>query len=179
MKARDIMTPSPAVVTPSDEVCKAADIMKYEEVGCVPVISDIVTQRLVGVITDRDITVRCTARRHGVGCQVQEHMTPVPLQTVSPDTDVGHVIAKMLCAHVRRVPVVDLDGTLMGIVSESDILTKLPERLALPLHRMRAAFRPPIARIHLIAGNASTTPERLLMPHNVDDAPSCCLTATR
>ena len=152
MKVRDIMTAMPSVVTPSAKVFEAAEIMKYEEVGCIPVVGDVVSRRLVGLITDRDISVRCTARRHGVGCDVGGHMTPVPLQTVLPDADVALVVSKMEAAHVRRIPVVDSDGVLLGIVSEADLAAKLPEQQALPMHRhFLSAFRPPIARVHVDA----------------------------
>ena len=152
MKARDIMTPMPAVVTPAAKLFEAAEIMKYEEVGCIPVVSDVVSRRLVGIITDRDISIRCTARRHGVGCAVGEHMTPLPLQTVTADAEVSQIVAMMEAAHVRRVPVVDASGSLIGIVSEADLVAKLPEQEALPLHRhFLSAFRPPIARVQLNA----------------------------
>jgi CBS domain-containing protein len=150
MKARDIMTPMPAAVTPADKVWEAAEIMKYAEVGGVPVVSDLVTPRLVGLITDRDITVRCAARRHGAGCEVRDHMTPVPLQTVTPEADVAEIVAKMVRAQVRRIPVVDRDGLLVGIVAEADLAVKLPEREALPVRRgLKAAFRPPLARLRV------------------------------
>ncbi len=150
MKARDTMTPMPAVVTPAAKLFEAAEIMKYEEVGCIPVVSDIVSRRLVGIITDRDISIRCTARRHGVGCEVGQHMTPLPLQTVTADAEVSQIVAKMEAAHVRRVPVVDGSGSLIGIVSEADLVAKLPEQEALPMHRhFLSAFRPPIARVQL------------------------------
>jgi CBS domain-containing protein len=148
MNASDIMTAMPAVVTPAAKLFEAAEIMKYEEVGCIPVVSDTVSRRLVGVITDRDISVRCTARRHSVGCEVGEHMTPLPLQTVTPDAEVSQIVAKMEAAHVRRVPVVDASGSIIGIVSEADLAAKLPEQFALPMHRhFLTAFRPPIARV--------------------------------
>ncbi|MGH7696447.1 MAG: CBS domain-containing protein [Gemmatimonadaceae bacterium] len=150
MKARDIMTSMPVAITPSTKVYEAAEVMKYEEVGCIPVVRDIVSRRLVGIITDRDISVRCTARRHGVGCEVGSHMTPVPLQTVLPDAEVAQVVAKMEAAHVRRIPVVDADGSLLGIVSEADLAAKLPAQQALPMHRhFLSAFRPPLARVHV------------------------------
>lgn len=150
MNAREIMTATPAVVTPAAKVFEAAEIMKYEEVGCIPVVSDIVSRRLVGVITDRDISVRCTARRHGVGCEVGQHMTPLPLQTVTPDAEISEVVAKMEAARVRRVPVVDASGSVIGIVSEADLVAKLPEQEALPLHRhFLSEFRPPIARVQV------------------------------
>jgi CBS domain-containing protein len=153
MKARDVMTRMPAVLTPRDQIWKAAEIMKYEKVGCVPIVSDIISLRLVGVITDRDISVRCTARRHESGCELRAHMTPVPLQTVTPDAEVSEIVAKMEAAHVRRIPVVDRDGMLVGIVSEADLVTKLPERETLLMYReLRTAFRPPLARVQLLCG---------------------------
>ena len=54
MKARDIMTPKPFVVIPTDDVCKAAELMRYENIGGVPVVSDPARPALVGLITDRD-----------------------------------------------------------------------------------------------------------------------------
>ncbi len=67
-----------------------------------------------------------------------------------PDADVAQVVAKMEAAHVRRIPVVDAEGSLVGIVSEADLVAKLPEQLALPMHRhFLSAFPPPIARVRL------------------------------
>ena len=146
MKARDIMTARPLAVITTDPVWKAAEIMRYEDIGGVPVISDKVTKKLVGLITDRDITVRCMARRHGMGCLVLAHMTPQPLQTVHPDGDVSEVVEKMEASQVRRIPVVDDLGTLVGIVAERDLATKLDEAEALPLRkRIKAASRSAVA----------------------------------
>jgi len=148
MNARELMTPMPALVTPSDKIFRAAEIMKYEDVGCVPVIGDILNRRLVGLLTDRDISVRCTARRHGTECLVRDHMTPLPLHTVGPEATIDEIVSKMENAHVRRLPVVDSDGSLIGIVSEADLITKLPERESLFLHKaIRKAFRPPVTRM--------------------------------
>lgn len=146
MKARDIMTAKPLAVVPMDPVWKAAEIMKYEDIGGVPVVSDKVTGRLVGLITDRDITVRCMARRHGSGCLVLAHMTPQPLHTVRPDADIGDVVRKMEAAEVRRVPVVDETGALVGIVAERDLAMKLDASEALPLRkRIKAASHRAVA----------------------------------
>lgn len=148
MKARDIMTRDPLAVTAADKVWKAAEIMKYEEIGGVPVVSDLETPHLVGLITDRDITVRCAARRHGAGCAVREHMTPTPLHTVLPDADVSEIVAKMELAQVRRIPVVDEHGLLIGIVAEADLAAKLPVRDALAARRrLKAAVPLPLARV--------------------------------
>lgn len=148
MKAREIMTAKPLAVVPMDPVWKAAEIMKYEDIGGVPVISDKATGRLVGLITDRDITVRCISRRHGPGCLVLVHMTPQPLQTVHPDSDVSEVVAKMEAAEVRRIPVVDDSSILVGIVAERDLAMKLAPSEALPLRkRIKAASRRAMATV--------------------------------
>jgi CBS domain-containing protein len=144
MKARDIMTPRPFVVLPSDEIWKAAEIMKYEDVGGVPVVADVKTQRLCGLITDRDMTIRCVARRHGGRCTVGEHMTPLPLQTVLPDAAVEEIVEKMEAAQVRRIPVVDAAGCLLGIVAEADLATKLAPAEALPARKRVKRSSPPV-----------------------------------
>lgn len=148
MKARDIMTAKPLSVVPTDPVWKAAEIMRYEDIGGVPVVSDKVTSRLVGLITDRDIAVRCNARRHGPGCLVLVHMTPQPLHTVHPDSDVNEVVGKMEAAEVRRIPVVDDRGNLVGIVAERDLAMKLEPSEALPLRkRIKAAAHRAVATV--------------------------------
>lgn len=148
MKARDIMTPRPFVVLPTDEICKAAEIMKYQDVGGVPVVEDSQTQRLVGIITDRDLTIRCIARRHGAHCTVGEHMTPAPLETVLPDADTAEIVQKMERAQIRRVPVVNERGELLGIVAEVDLAMKLAPAEALPARkRVKTATPPTVAKL--------------------------------
>lgn len=150
MRARDIMTAKPLAVVPTDPVWKAAEIMRYEDIGGVPVVSDKATGKLVGLITDRDITVRCMARRHGPICLVLAHMTPQPLCTVHPDSDVREIVEKMEAAEVRRIPVVDDRGVLLGIVAERDLAMKLDASEALPLRkRIKAASRPALATVEV------------------------------
>lgn len=93
-------------------------------------------QHLVGVITDRDITIRCVARHHEPGCSVHDHMTAHSLQSVHPEDPEEAVIAKMESAQVRRLPVIDDDRRLLGIVAQADIATKLGPRRPLEVVRM-------------------------------------------
>ncbi|MEW5915167.1 MAG: CBS domain-containing protein [Gemmatimonadota bacterium] len=144
MKARDIMTPRPFAVLATDDVWKAAEIMKYEDVGGVPVVENPVHPHLVGIITDRDLTIRCVARRHSGHCSVGDHMTPMPLQTVLPEAPVDEIVAKMEAAQVRRIPVVDAGGELLGIVAEADLAVKLAPNQALPARRRVKASTPPV-----------------------------------
>lgn len=135
MKARDIMTPTPLAVLATDDVSKAAEIMRYESIGGVPVVQDLARPRLVGLITDRDITTRYVARRHHRPCAVAEVMTPAPLKTVTADADVSDIVALMESAEVRRIPVVSDDGMLIGIVAEADLVAKLPPAQSLPARK--------------------------------------------
>jgi len=135
MKAQDIMTARPCVVTPDDSIVKAAEIMRYENIGGVPVVTDPKRPRLVGLITDRDITIRCVARGHTEPCQVSEIMTPAPLETVGPDAPLEEIVHRMESAQVRRIPVVSDDGILIGIVAEADLATKLTPHASLPLRK--------------------------------------------
>ena len=125
MKARDIMTSDPHVITQRESLSRAAEIMRDLDVGIVPVVDDPSSMRLLGVITDRDIAVRCVAKKHGSACTVGDHMTSARLDTVHPDDDVDTVIALMEREQVRRIPVVSEDNRLAGVIAQADLATKL------------------------------------------------------
>ena len=132
MKISEIMTPQPDVVTPSDLLQRAAEIMRDRDVGLVPIVDDRKTMRLRGVITDRDIAVRHVAAGHPRECKVNEHMTAEHIETVGPETDLNRVLEIMQRAQVRRVPVVESDGRLVGVVAQADIaLEETPDH---PMH---------------------------------------------
>lgn len=124
MKARDLMSTQLYVVTRDDPIFVAAALMRDREVGVIPVVDDRSTMELVGVITDRDLTVRCLARRHDGSCTIGDHMTWSDLTTAGPDEDPDDIMERMEQAKVRRVPV--LQGKrLVGIIAQADIATKL------------------------------------------------------
>jgi len=125
MRAADIMTQDVAVVTASEPVSRAAEIMRDHDVGIVPVVHDRESMRLEGVITDRDIAVRCVTRRHGSAGHVGRYMTAGHLWTVSPSADVMDVIAVMEHDQVRRLPVVEDGDRLVGIIALADVATHL------------------------------------------------------
>jgi CBS domain-containing protein len=124
MKARDIMTPNPECVTPDATVRDAARVMRDVDVGFVPVVDDRSSMRLTGVITDRDIAIRCVAEgKHADECRVSDHMTSERLDTCTPDSDVSEVMQLMQRDQIRRVPVVENDR-LVGIIAQADIATE-------------------------------------------------------
>lgn len=120
MKARELMTAQPACCTPDETVGEAARLMKEHDCGCIPVVEDKETDRLVGVVTDRDIACRCTAEGKGPDTPVAEAMSRDP-KCCSPDDDVDRVERIMAEAQVRRVPVVDQRGCCIGIIAQADL----------------------------------------------------------
>src|SRR5687767_1172598 len=121
MKARDLMERSPDVVSATDRITAAAELMHYAIDAGIPVVRDHGSNILVGMITARDIAVRCVARRHPPVCTIREHMTPIPLRTVHPDDDIAAAAAILDATEVRRVPVVSPDGVLLGVIRERDV----------------------------------------------------------
>jgi CBS domain-containing protein len=128
MKAREIMTRDPLVVTPNDTVSRAAQIMRESDVGIVPVVDDDGSRRLRGIITDRDIAVRHVAERHTDDCRVRDHMTD-RVSKADPDDDVERILETMQREQIRRVPIVEDGDRLVGIVAQADIAVDLgPDR---------------------------------------------------
>jgi CBS domain-containing protein len=124
MKARELMTPNPECVTRDDTVTRAAEIMRDVDVGIVPVVDDRSSMRLVGLITDRDITIRHVAGDNDRNCRVGDHMTSGRLFTVSPDDDAKQVLAQMKAQQVRRLPVTEGER-LVGIIAQADVAVNL------------------------------------------------------
>jgi CBS domain-containing protein len=122
MKAQDIMSKDPTCVTPDTTLAVAARLMKTENIGVVPVVESESSRRLVGVLTDRDIAVRAVAEgRDGATTSVGHVMTSNVRTTTATDS-VSDVMDLMGREQVRRVPVVDERGTLVGIISQADIV---------------------------------------------------------
>jgi CBS domain-containing protein len=120
VRVRDIMTPDPASCTPDATAGQAATLMRDNDAGSIPVVEHGQTKKLVGTVTDRDLAVRGLAEGKGPDTPVRELMTPSPT-TCGPDDEVEIVREVMVAQQVRRVPVVDEDGMLVGIVAQADI----------------------------------------------------------
>ena len=124
MRIQDIMTRNPACVTGDATVREAAQVMLREEVGLIPVIKGNGDNTLVGVVTDRDIAIRCVAEGKDGTCRVRDVMSSDDLATCTQNDDVESVMGAMATEKVRRIPIVDERGSLVGIVSQADVATK-------------------------------------------------------
>jgi len=119
-RARDIMTENPEAVTPTTPLGEVARRMAELDVGILPVVDDEEVRRLRGVVTDRDLVVRGMARGLGDSATVAECMTP-NVSTVNRNASIRQVMDVMRRERVRRVPVVDGEGRLVGIIAQADL----------------------------------------------------------
>jgi CBS domain-containing protein len=125
MKVSEIMTLDVEVTSPDDSVETAAKMMSDTGAGVLPVFDG---ERLIGMITDRDITIRAVAEgKSPSACVVREVMTE-EVNYAFEDEDVGEVALKMAEWQVRRLPILDHDQKLVGIVSLGDIALEGQER---------------------------------------------------
>jgi CBS domain-containing protein len=120
VRVKQIMTQSPASCTRSSTAQEAASLMRDNDCGAIPVVEDAGNRRLIGIVTDRDLAVRAIAQGQGPDTIVGNLMTDDPVTCAEEDSveDLRQVMVERL---VRRVPVVDEDGALVGIVAQADL----------------------------------------------------------
>ena len=124
-KVRDVMSERPRGVSPGTTVQEVAEVMAQEDVGSVPVLEG---DRLQGIVTDRDIAVRAVAKgKDPRGMPVRE-ITTRELVTVGPDEDLADALQLMASYQVRRIPVVDEDARLIGVVAQADVALEAKEK---------------------------------------------------
>jgi len=124
MLAQDLMTRDPAVIPATYTLREAAELMLSRGVGVLPVVDHVLHRQLLGVISDRDLVVRAMAVGHGESAKVYEHMSRAPFATVTPFATIP-VIAEQLMMHkVRRLPVLDPEGCVVGIIGLSDLVRR-------------------------------------------------------
>ena len=122
--ARDIMTGSAECASVNDSVADAARKMRDLDVGALPICGD--DNRLAGVITDRDIVVKCVADGGDSGSVKVSELAEGKPVTIGADDPVEEVLSTMTAHGVRRLPVID-GQNLIGIVSQADVAKNLPE----------------------------------------------------
>jgi CBS domain-containing protein len=126
--ARDIMTPSPHTIQSSESVMGAAQVMRKSDIGDVIVVEG---KRIVGILTDRDIVVRALAAGMDPEATPVSEICSRELTTVRPTDSVGSVVRVMREKAIRRLPVVEETGEVVGIVSIGDVAVERDRRSAL------------------------------------------------
>ncbi len=122
---QEIMTQSPACCLPDDKVYTVAQRMQSENVGALPVVENHETKKLIGIVTDRDLAVRVVgASRDATNTQVSDVMTS-NLVVCHPTDNLDATLELMANHQVRRIPVVDKDGQVVGIIAQADVAIRL------------------------------------------------------
>jgi CBS domain-containing protein len=121
---REAMTASVSSVSPSQSLADAADVMKREDVGSVPVVDE---GRLAGIVTDRDIVTRAVAQERNPQAVKVGEIASHDLVTVEPEQDLDEALALMAHHKVRRLPVIE-DGRLVGMLAQADVALKAKEQ---------------------------------------------------
>ena len=119
MTVVSVMTPNPACCTTSTPLRDVARMMRDHDCGQIPVVDE--SQRPVGVVTDRDIAVRVVAEGRDAHAATAGDAMSKPVRTVTTETSLTDCVCLMEAEQVRRVPVVDAEGKLAGIVSIADL----------------------------------------------------------
>ena len=124
---RDVMTHDPRTLESSSSVVEAARAMRDEDCGLIPIVEG---DRLVGTISDRDIAMRVVAEGKAADAVHVGEIASRELVTIDPQQDLDEAIRLMAKHQVRRLPVVEEDGKLIGIVAQADVAKHATSRQA-------------------------------------------------
>lgn len=151
MKVKEVMTKEVKCCRPLDSTQVAAKIMKTYDVGAVPVVSDMNTRHLEGIVTDRDLCCTVVAEASfSESVSVQEVMTSKPI-TCKPEASLEECEHLMQKYRVRRIPVVDEEGDCVGIVTQADIALHAPAAKVARTLAVISRSRPVARRPHVAA----------------------------
>ena len=124
-KVHEVMTDRPRAVTPETTVSEAAQLMKSDDIGSLPILEG---EQLTGMVTDRDIVIRAIAEgKDPRGMPVRE-VASRELVTVHADDDLSDALMLMASRQVRRLPVVDENNRLVGVLAQADIAASAKEK---------------------------------------------------
>ncbi len=131
MKVRDIMTPEPVCCTPEDNAQKVATMLRDQDIGSMPVVLDQSSRKLAGVITDRDLCCNVVAQGLDSAQTKVDRIFSLHPVTCRDGENIA-VCEQLMEEHqIRRIPVVDGEGSCIGIVSQADLaLHEKPERVS-------------------------------------------------
>ena len=115
---RDLMTSNPCSIDADKPVAYAAKMMRDEDVGLAPIVEG---DKLIGTLTDRDIAIRVVAEGKDPQSTTVREVATTTLVTVDPDQDLDEALRLMAKNQVRRLPVVEEDGKLAGVVAQADV----------------------------------------------------------
>jgi CBS domain-containing protein len=141
MKCSEVMTENPVCCLPDDPVSQVAQVMRREHVGPLPVVSDERTRELIGIVTDWDLAIKVVAEARDLNHTTVADVMTHTIVVCREDDDLSSALAAMEEHQIRRVPVIDQGGRIVGIISQSDLAIGMnwPPQAARVLEISRAA----------------------------------------
>jgi CBS domain-containing protein len=115
---RDVMTSDPCSIDAEKSVAYAAKMMRDEDVGLAPIVEG---DKLIGMLTDRDIAIRVVAEGKSPDQVTVREVASKQVVTIDPQQDLDEALRIMAKHQVRRLPVVEEDGKLVGVVAQADV----------------------------------------------------------
>jgi CBS domain-containing protein len=127
-----VMTKDPVCCLPNDMVAKVAELMKTKDVGSVPIIENEQTLKLVGIVTDRDLALKIVAEGREAKSTKAEDVMTRGVVTCRADDNLQTALAAMSEHQLRRIPVIDSNNRIVGIIAQADVATRVdqPEKVA-------------------------------------------------
>ncbi len=131
-KCSEVMTKDPVCCLSDDTASKVAQLMQRDNIGSIPVIDNDQTQKLVGIVTDRDLVLKVIARGHDAKITKVEAVMSHRVVTCAADDDLQKALDAMAKHQLRRIPVVDSNHKIVGIIAQADIAMRVnqPEKTA-------------------------------------------------
>jgi CBS domain-containing protein len=131
-QCNEVMTNKPVCCRPDDMVAKAAQLMQSENIGSIPVIENEKTQKLVGIVTDRDLALKIVAKGLDARSTKVEVVMTLQMVTCQAGDSLQKALDAMAEHQLRRIPIVDKDNRIVGIIAQADVATRVnqPEKTA-------------------------------------------------
>lgn len=127
-KCSEVMTKKPTCCLPTEMASKAAQRMKKEDVGSIPVIENDKTKKLIGIVTDRDLALKVVAVEGDTkSIKVSDVMTSKVISCFGDDK-IQKAVDAMAKHQIRRIPVVDKEHKIIGMISQADVATRVAKR---------------------------------------------------
>ena len=131
-KCNEVMTKNPVCCFPNDTVSKVAQLMKSKDFGSVPIVENEQTKKLVGIVTDRDLALKIVAEGRDPKSTKAEEVMARKVVTCRAEDDLQTALDAMSGHRLRRIPVVDKNNGIVGIIAQADVATRVdqPEKTA-------------------------------------------------
>ena len=132
MKCAHVMTTEIYCCLPTDSLEEVASVMQSEDIGPVPIVDDLESRNLIGIVTDRDIALRAVARGLDARTTSADEVMTRELVTCGAEDEIQSALDLMARHQVRRMPIVDGGSRLVGMISQADVATRLNESEKIP-----------------------------------------------